>query len=102
MARDTSFYYAFLMLPPAKRNAIVAVWDFCRAVDDAVDEVGAGRRVAADAPRRATGRARAGGLARRARALLRRDRRPLPQTRRAARCSRSSRRSGCRGSRSRI
>lgn len=38
MARDTSFYYAFLMLPPAKRNAIVALWDFCRAVDDAVDE----------------------------------------------------------------
>ena len=38
MARDTSFYYAFLMLPAAKRNAIVAVWDFCRAVDDAVDE----------------------------------------------------------------
>ncbi len=38
MARDTSFSYAFLMLPPAKRNAIVAVWDFCRAVDDAVDE----------------------------------------------------------------
>ena len=38
MARDTSFYYAFLMLPPAQRNAIVAVWDFCRAVDDAVDE----------------------------------------------------------------
>jgi 15-cis-phytoene synthase len=26
------------MLPPAKRNAIVAVWDYCRAVDDAVDE----------------------------------------------------------------
>lgn len=39
LARDTSFYYAFLMLPPAKRNAIVAVWDFCRAVDDGVDEV---------------------------------------------------------------
>ena len=39
MARDTSFYYAFLMLPPAKRNAIVAVWDLCRAIDDAVDEV---------------------------------------------------------------
>lgn len=38
MARDTSFYYAFLILPAAKRNAIVAVWDFCRAVDDAVDE----------------------------------------------------------------
>jgi phytoene synthase len=38
VARDTSFYYAFLMLPARKRNAIVAVWDFCRAVDDAVDE----------------------------------------------------------------
>ena len=40
MSRDTSFYYAFLVLPPAKRNAIIAVWDFCRAVDDAVDEPG--------------------------------------------------------------
>lgn len=39
MSRDTSFYYAFLVLPPAKRSAIIAVWDFCRAVDDAVDEV---------------------------------------------------------------
>ena len=38
MGRDTSFYYSFLVLPPRKRNAIVAVWDFCRAVDDAVDE----------------------------------------------------------------
>lgn len=37
--RDTSFYYSFLALPPRKRDAIVAVWDFCRAVDDAVDEV---------------------------------------------------------------
>ena len=26
------------MLPAEKRRAIVAVWDFCRAVDDAVDE----------------------------------------------------------------
>lgn len=43
MARDTSFYYAFLMLPPAKRTAIVAVWDFCRAVDDAVDEIAPGQ-----------------------------------------------------------
>jgi len=42
MARDTNFYYSFLVLPPQKRRAIVAVWDFCRAVDDAVDEVGAG------------------------------------------------------------
>ena len=39
MSRDTNFYYSFLVLPPRKRNAIVAVWDFCRAVDDAVDEV---------------------------------------------------------------
>ena len=38
MARDTSFYYSFLVLPAEKRRAIVAVWDFCRAVDDAVDE----------------------------------------------------------------
>ena len=41
MARDTSFYYSFLVLPAAKREAIIAVWDFCRAVDDAVDEPGA-------------------------------------------------------------
>ena len=38
MSRDTSFYYSFLVLPPNKRNAVIAVWDFCRAVDDAVDE----------------------------------------------------------------
>ena len=38
MARKTSFYYAFLVLPADQRRAIVAVWDFCRAVDDAVDE----------------------------------------------------------------
>jgi phytoene synthase len=37
--RDTNFYYSFLVLPPSKRRAIVAVWDFCRAVDDAADEV---------------------------------------------------------------
>lgn len=42
MARDTSFYYSFLVLPPARRQAIVAVWDFCRAVDDAVDEAAGG------------------------------------------------------------
>ena len=38
MARDTNFYYSFLVLPARKRQAIIAVWDFCRAVDDAVDE----------------------------------------------------------------
>jgi phytoene synthase len=39
MSRDTNFYYSFLVLPPRKRSAIIAAWDFCRAVDDAVDEV---------------------------------------------------------------
>ena len=38
--RATTFYYSFLALPAEKRSAIVAVWDFCRAVDDAVDEPG--------------------------------------------------------------
>ena len=38
MARKTSFYYSFLILPAEERRAIIAVWDFCRAVDDAVDE----------------------------------------------------------------
>ena len=40
MARKTSFYYSFLVLPARQRRAIIAVWDFCRAVDDAVDEDG--------------------------------------------------------------
>ena len=40
MARDTNFYYSFLVLPAEKREAIGIVWDFCRAVDDAVDEAG--------------------------------------------------------------
>lgn len=44
MSRDTSFYYSFLVLPAEKRRAIIAVWDFCRAVDDAVDEVAPGAR----------------------------------------------------------
>lgn len=39
MSRDSSFYYSFLVLPPHKRKALIAVWDFCRVVDDAVDEV---------------------------------------------------------------
>lgn len=38
MNRDTNFSYSFLVLPQKKRRAIVAVWEFCRAVDDAVDE----------------------------------------------------------------
>lgn len=35
----SSFYYAFLFLPPPKRAAITAFYAFCRAVDDVVDEV---------------------------------------------------------------
>jgi phytoene synthase len=38
MARKSSFYYSFLVLPADQRRAIVAVWEFCRAVDDAVDD----------------------------------------------------------------
>jgi len=38
VARDTSFSYSFLVLPDEQREAIGLVWDFCRAVDDAVDE----------------------------------------------------------------
>jgi phytoene synthase len=38
MARKTSFYYSFQVLPPDQRRAIIAVWDFCRVVDDAIDE----------------------------------------------------------------
>lgn len=34
----SSFYYAFLTLPKPRREAILAVYAFCHAVDDAVDE----------------------------------------------------------------
>jgi phytoene synthase len=37
VTRKTSFYYSFLVLPAPQRRAITAVFDFCRAVDDAVD-----------------------------------------------------------------
>jgi phytoene synthase len=40
VSRDTNFYYSYLVIPARKRHAIVAVWDFSRADDDAVDEVG--------------------------------------------------------------
>ena len=35
----SSFYYAFLFLPPPRRAAITAFYAFCRAVDDVGDEV---------------------------------------------------------------
>jgi phytoene synthase len=38
-ASGSSFYYAFLFLPPQRRAAITAFYAFCREVDDVVDEV---------------------------------------------------------------
>ena len=38
-ASGSSFYYSFLFLPPERRRAIVALYAFCREVDDVVDEV---------------------------------------------------------------
>ena len=35
----SSFYYAFLFLPPPRRAAITAFYAFCREVDDVVDEI---------------------------------------------------------------
>lgn len=35
----SSFYYSFLFLPPQRRQAITALYAFCREVDDVVDEI---------------------------------------------------------------
>lgn len=35
----SSFYYAFLFLPPERRRAIIALYALCRELDDVVDEV---------------------------------------------------------------
>lgn len=37
-ASGSSFYYSFIFLPPKKRQAIQALYAFCREVDDIVDE----------------------------------------------------------------
>ncbi|MBV5346202.1 MAG: squalene/phytoene synthase family protein, partial [Rhodoferax sp.] len=34
----SSFYYSFLFLPQHRRRAIIALYAFCREVDDVVDE----------------------------------------------------------------
>jgi phytoene synthase len=39
VASGSSFYYAFLFLPAARRAAITAFYAFCREVDDVVDEM---------------------------------------------------------------
>jgi 15-cis-phytoene synthase len=35
----SSFYYSFLFLPEPRRRAIIALYAFCREVDDVVDEI---------------------------------------------------------------
>jgi phytoene synthase len=37
-ASGSSFYYSFLFLPPERRSAIMALYAFCREVDDVVDD----------------------------------------------------------------
>ncbi len=36
---QSNFFYSFLFLPRAKRDAIIDVYGFCRAVDDVVDDI---------------------------------------------------------------
>ena len=38
-ASGSSFYYSFLFLPPERRQAITALYAYCREVDDVVDEM---------------------------------------------------------------
>jgi phytoene synthase len=38
-ASGSSFYYAFMFLPPPRRAGITAFYAFCREVDDVVDEM---------------------------------------------------------------
>jgi len=53
LARSTgsNFYYAFLLLPRSKREAIKNVYGFCRIIDDIVDESPAGSDPAAELDR---------------------------------------------------
>lgn len=55
---QSSFRFAFLLLPRAERDALSAVYAFCRAADDIADEAGAtGSRDRLDAWRREVDRA---------------------------------------------
>ncbi|MDA1278683.1 MAG: presqualene diphosphate synthase HpnD [Chloroflexi bacterium] len=47
-AASSNFYYAFITLPPEKRNSVYAGYAFCRLADDIVDEDSYGE-TAADA-----------------------------------------------------
>jgi phytoene synthase len=42
-AAASNFYYSFILLPKAKRRAIKDVYEFCRLLDDVVDEDQTGR-----------------------------------------------------------
>src|SRR5579863_4856064 len=42
----SNFYFSFFSLPKRQRQAITAVYAFCREVDDAVDDPGAHNPVA--------------------------------------------------------
>jgi phytoene synthase len=44
----TNFYYAFRVLPAEKRQALYALYAFCRVVDDCVDEEGGEREAGLD------------------------------------------------------
>ena len=46
-ASGSSFYYSFTFLPPERRQAITALYAFCREVDDVVDEGGDAHTAAA-------------------------------------------------------
>ncbi|HLG14603.1 MAG TPA: presqualene diphosphate synthase HpnD [Blastocatellia bacterium] len=45
---SSSFYYSFLLLPRAKRKAIKDVYEFCRVMDEIVDQHHAGRNPRAE------------------------------------------------------
>ncbi|MEP7271754.1 MAG: presqualene diphosphate synthase HpnD [Acidobacteriota bacterium] len=47
---QSNFFYSFLFLPAQKREAIIDVYSFCRAVDDVVDEMTTDSDGPAEAP----------------------------------------------------
>jgi phytoene synthase len=49
-ASRSNFTYAFLVLPKPKREALYAIYAFCRITDDVVDETGAAAVMPGDSP----------------------------------------------------